>query len=39
MFTDPDPKRAERAMLAMLGMGKLDIAALRSAADGGVPTT
>jgi hypothetical protein len=26
--------RAERAMRAMLGMGKLDIAALRSAADG-----
>jgi predicted 3-demethylubiquinone-9 3-methyltransferase (glyoxalase superfamily) len=34
LFTDSDPKRAERAMQAMLGMGKLDIAALRSAADG-----
>jgi len=34
LFADPDPKRAERAMAAMLGMGKLDIAALRSAADG-----
>jgi predicted 3-demethylubiquinone-9 3-methyltransferase (glyoxalase superfamily) len=34
LFADPDPKRAERAMQAMLGMGKLDIAALRSAADG-----
>jgi predicted 3-demethylubiquinone-9 3-methyltransferase (glyoxalase superfamily) len=34
LFSDPDPKRAERAMQAMLGMGKLDIAALRSAADG-----
>lgn len=34
IFTDPDPERAERAMQAMLGMKKLDIAALRSAADG-----
>ena len=34
LFADPDPKRAERAMKAMLGMGKLDIAALRAAADG-----
>jgi predicted 3-demethylubiquinone-9 3-methyltransferase (glyoxalase superfamily) len=34
LFADPDPKRAERAMQAMLGMGKLDIAALRNAADG-----
>jgi predicted 3-demethylubiquinone-9 3-methyltransferase (glyoxalase superfamily) len=34
LFADPDPTRAERAMQAMLGMGKLDIAALRSAADG-----
>ena len=34
LFTDPDPKRAERAMQAMLGMSKLDIAALKSAADG-----
>jgi predicted 3-demethylubiquinone-9 3-methyltransferase (glyoxalase superfamily) len=34
LFGDPDPKRAERAMKAMLGMRKLDIAALRSAADG-----
>jgi predicted 3-demethylubiquinone-9 3-methyltransferase (glyoxalase superfamily) len=34
LFTDPDPARAERAMKAMLGMKKLDIAALRSAADG-----
>jgi predicted 3-demethylubiquinone-9 3-methyltransferase (glyoxalase superfamily) len=38
LFTDPDPTRAERAMKAMLGMSKLDIAALRSAADG-VPAT
>jgi predicted 3-demethylubiquinone-9 3-methyltransferase (glyoxalase superfamily) len=38
LFADPDPKRAERAMKAMLGMSKLDIAALRSAADG-VPTS
>jgi len=34
LFADPDPERARRAMQAMLGMGKLDIAALRSAADG-----
>jgi predicted 3-demethylubiquinone-9 3-methyltransferase (glyoxalase superfamily) len=33
LFSDPDPARAERAMKAMLGMRKLDIAALRSAAD------
>ncbi len=34
LFADPDPKRAERAMQAMLKMSKLDIAALRAAADG-----
>jgi predicted 3-demethylubiquinone-9 3-methyltransferase (glyoxalase superfamily) len=34
LFSDPDPKRAERAMQAMLQMGKLDVAALRNAADG-----
>jgi predicted 3-demethylubiquinone-9 3-methyltransferase (glyoxalase superfamily) len=34
LFDDPDPERAHRAMQAMLQMGKLDIAALRSAADG-----
>jgi predicted 3-demethylubiquinone-9 3-methyltransferase (glyoxalase superfamily) len=34
LFTDPDPERARRAMEAMFGMSKLDIAALRSAADG-----
>jgi predicted 3-demethylubiquinone-9 3-methyltransferase (glyoxalase superfamily) len=38
LFADPDPKRAERAMQAMLGMRKLDIAALRSAADGAPAT-
>jgi predicted 3-demethylubiquinone-9 3-methyltransferase (glyoxalase superfamily) len=38
LFADPDPKRAERAMKAMLWMRKLDIAALRAAADS-VPTT
>ncbi|MFP5343903.1 MAG: VOC family protein [Candidatus Limnocylindria bacterium] len=32
---DPDPERARRAMEAMLAMGKLDIEALRRAADGG----
>jgi predicted 3-demethylubiquinone-9 3-methyltransferase (glyoxalase superfamily) len=34
LFTDADRERAQRAMQAMLGMGKLDMAALRSAADG-----
>jgi predicted 3-demethylubiquinone-9 3-methyltransferase (glyoxalase superfamily) len=34
LFADPDATRAERAMTAMFGMKKLDIAALRSAADG-----
>jgi predicted 3-demethylubiquinone-9 3-methyltransferase (glyoxalase superfamily) len=34
IFSDPDPGRAERAMQAMFGMKKLDIAALRAAADG-----
>jgi predicted 3-demethylubiquinone-9 3-methyltransferase (glyoxalase superfamily) len=34
LFSDPDPTRAERAMRAMLQMRKLDIAALRAAADG-----
>jgi predicted 3-demethylubiquinone-9 3-methyltransferase (glyoxalase superfamily) len=33
LFSDPDPKRAERAMRALLGMRKLDIAELRRAAD------
>jgi predicted 3-demethylubiquinone-9 3-methyltransferase (glyoxalase superfamily) len=31
---DPDPERAQRATQAMLGMKKLDLAALRAAADG-----
>jgi predicted 3-demethylubiquinone-9 3-methyltransferase (glyoxalase superfamily) len=34
LFADPDPQRATRAMEAMLKMGKLDIAALRRAAEG-----
>jgi predicted 3-demethylubiquinone-9 3-methyltransferase (glyoxalase superfamily) len=34
LFADPDPERAQRAMKAMLAMGKLDIAAIRAAADG-----
>jgi len=34
LFADPDKERAERAMKAMLGMRKLDVAALRAAADG-----
>jgi predicted 3-demethylubiquinone-9 3-methyltransferase (glyoxalase superfamily) len=34
LLADPDPERSRRAMTAMLGMGKLDIAALERAADG-----
>ncbi|KRC51165.1 3-demethylubiquinone-9 3-methyltransferase [Leifsonia sp. Root227] len=34
LIGDPDPERANRAIQAMLSMGKLDIAALRAAADG-----
>jgi predicted 3-demethylubiquinone-9 3-methyltransferase (glyoxalase superfamily) len=34
VFSDPDPARAQRAMQAMLGMVKIDVAALRAAADG-----
>ena len=33
IFADPDPARAQRAVQAMLGMKKLDLAALRAAAD------
>lgn len=35
LLSDPDPGRAGRAVQAMLGMVKLDIAALKAAADGG----
>jgi predicted 3-demethylubiquinone-9 3-methyltransferase (glyoxalase superfamily) len=38
LLADPDPSRAQRATQAMFSMTKLDIAALRSAADG-VPVT
>jgi predicted 3-demethylubiquinone-9 3-methyltransferase (glyoxalase superfamily) len=34
LFADPDKTRAERAMKAMLGMVKIDVAELRRAADG-----
>jgi predicted 3-demethylubiquinone-9 3-methyltransferase (glyoxalase superfamily) len=34
VFADPDPERARRAMEAMLGMRKLDLAALQKAAAG-----
>ena len=34
LMTDPDPERVARATEAMLGMVKLDIAALQAAADG-----
>jgi predicted 3-demethylubiquinone-9 3-methyltransferase (glyoxalase superfamily) len=34
LFADPDKDRVDRAMRSMLGMKKLDIAALRAAADG-----
>lgn len=34
ILNDPDPERARRAMEAMFGMTKIDVAALRSAAAG-----
>jgi predicted 3-demethylubiquinone-9 3-methyltransferase (glyoxalase superfamily) len=34
LLADPDQDRAQRAMKAMLGMGKIDVAALQAAADG-----
>jgi predicted 3-demethylubiquinone-9 3-methyltransferase (glyoxalase superfamily) len=34
VFSSPDPERAKRAMEAMLKMRKLDLGALRAAADG-----
>jgi predicted 3-demethylubiquinone-9 3-methyltransferase (glyoxalase superfamily) len=34
LFADPDPSRARRAMEVMFTMTKLDLAALRAAADG-----
>jgi predicted 3-demethylubiquinone-9 3-methyltransferase (glyoxalase superfamily) len=34
LLHDPDEARAQRAMAAMLQMGKIDIAAVRAAADG-----
>lgn len=34
LFADPDQSRAQRAMEAMFGMRKLDVAALHAAADG-----
>jgi predicted 3-demethylubiquinone-9 3-methyltransferase (glyoxalase superfamily) len=34
MFSDPDPDRADRAMKAMLEMKKINLQALRDAADG-----
>ena len=35
MMSDPDPERRNRAMAAVLGMVKLDLAAIQAAADGG----
>jgi predicted 3-demethylubiquinone-9 3-methyltransferase (glyoxalase superfamily) len=34
LLSDPDPARSQRAMKAMLGMKKLDLAAMQAAADG-----
>ena len=34
VIADPDPARARRALQAMFGMKKLDLAAMRAAADG-----
>jgi predicted 3-demethylubiquinone-9 3-methyltransferase (glyoxalase superfamily) len=39
IFAGADPERSRRAMEAMLGMRKLDVAALRAAADGVAPRT
>jgi predicted 3-demethylubiquinone-9 3-methyltransferase (glyoxalase superfamily) len=39
LMADPDRERANRAMQAMLGMKKLDIAALCAAADGAVASS
>jgi predicted 3-demethylubiquinone-9 3-methyltransferase (glyoxalase superfamily) len=36
LLNDPDPLRAERAMRAMLGMRRIDLAEIRAAADGAV---
>jgi predicted 3-demethylubiquinone-9 3-methyltransferase (glyoxalase superfamily) len=33
LIADPDPERSQRAMKAMPGMGKLDVAELQRAAD------
>jgi predicted 3-demethylubiquinone-9 3-methyltransferase (glyoxalase superfamily) len=35
LLNDPDPERSARAMKAMLGMSKIDVAAVQRAADGG----
>jgi predicted 3-demethylubiquinone-9 3-methyltransferase (glyoxalase superfamily) len=35
LLSDPDPGRSQRAMQAMLGMRKLDVAAIERAADAG----
>ena len=34
LFSDPDKSRSQRAFKAMMGMRKLDVAALKAAADG-----
>jgi predicted 3-demethylubiquinone-9 3-methyltransferase (glyoxalase superfamily) len=39
LIGDPDPERAQRAMQAMMQMKKLDLKALRDAADGRAPAT
>jgi predicted 3-demethylubiquinone-9 3-methyltransferase (glyoxalase superfamily) len=33
LLSDPDPEKSQRAMKAMLGMGKIDIAAVKRAAE------
>ena len=37
LLADPAPARAARAMQAMMGMTKLDLAALRAAVEGETP--
>ena len=37
LIADPDPARAARAMQAMIGQTKLDLAAIRAAVEGDTP--
>ena len=39
LLSDPDPERSQRAMQAMLQMGKIDVQVLEDAANGAFPPT